>query len=84
MGARAGSQLHDRYDRHVRRARLFVEPAASQFRLLSAMEEALRLASLPGEDEGRVYYFRRVQVTDLPTSGDRGAWLERFQRALSA
>ena len=30
---------------------------------------------------GRSYYFRHLQVTDVPEDGDRHAWLEAFQRA---
>jgi hypothetical protein len=47
------------------------------------VEEGLRLASLPGETEGRVYYFRRLYIRGLPISGDRGAWLGAFQESLS-
>ncbi len=42
----------------------------------------MRLASLPGENEGRSYYFRRLRVTGLPASGLRDVWLDKFQRAL--
>ena len=76
-------QLRDRHDRRVRRARLCVSPGAPRHRLAFTVEEALRLASLPGEDEGRCYYFHRLRVSGLPASGDRSRWLEGFQRALS-
>lgn len=82
MDLRTVSQTRDRYDRHVRRTRLCVSAGAPRHRLAFAVEEALRLASLPGEDEGRYYYFRHLQVTGLPMSGDRASWLEIFQRAL--
>jgi hypothetical protein len=75
-------QMRDRYSRHVRRARLSVDSGAPQHRLAFAMEEALRLASLPGEHEGRSYYFRRLRISGLPANGDRNVWLEGFQRAL--
>ena len=78
-----GWQIEDRGSRHVRRARLSVKPNAPRHRLVASMEEALRLASLPGENEGRAYYFRRLRVTGLPDSGDRRAWLDAFERALS-
>jgi hypothetical protein len=74
--------MRDRYDRHVRRARLSVPPGASLHRLAFTVEEAMRLVSLPGENEGRSYYFRRLRVTGLPASGLREAWLDKFQRAL--
>lgn len=82
MQASTGWKMRDRYDRHVRRARLSVSPGAPVHRLASTVEEAMRLASLPGENEGRSYYFRRLRVTGLPASGLREAWLDKFQRAL--
>ena len=82
MDVRTVSQTRDRYDRYVRRTRLCISAGAPRHRLAFAVEEALRLASLPGEDEGRYYYFRHLQVTGLPMSGDRARWLEIFQRAL--
>jgi hypothetical protein len=82
MHASTGRQMRDRYDRQVRRARLSVPPGASVHRLAFTVEEAMRLASLPGENEGRSYYFRRLRVTGLPASGLRDVWLDKFQRAL--
>lgn len=66
----------------MRRARLCVSGDAPRRRLASRIEEALRLAVLPGESEGRAYYFQRVRVTGLPPDGDRHRWLTLFQRAL--
>src|SRR5579864_5828856 len=83
MDAWTARQPRDRYDRHVRRARLSVHSGAPQHRLAFAMEEALRLASLPGEHEGRSYYFRRLRISGLPANGDRNVWLEKFQLALA-
>jgi hypothetical protein len=83
MEAWTGWQMRDRYDRHVRRARLSVNPGAPPHRLSFMTEEALRLSSLPGENEGRVYYFRSLRVTGLPASGARELWLGQFQRALT-
>src|SRR5436309_16017325 len=71
-----------RTDRYVRRARLSLGADASERKLALATEEALRLCSLPGEEEGLVYYFRRLHVRGLPEDGDRGAWLRCFQSAL--
>ena len=82
MDVRTVPQPRDRYDRHVRRTRMCISAGAPRHRLAFAVEEALRLASLPGEDEGRHYYFRHLRVTGLPMSGDRARWLEIFQRAL--
>jgi hypothetical protein len=53
-------------------------------RLAFIAEESLRLCSLPGEREGRVYYFRRLHVRGLPEDGDRRCWFDAFQRALEA
>lgn len=50
--------------------------------LVFNVEEALRLCSLPGESEGKVYFFQRVHVGGLPENGDRRTWLEAFQNAL--
>ena len=73
-----------RNDRRIRTCRLRAGENASVHRLRFMMEEALRLASLPGESEGRVYYFRSVHVSGLPESGNRRAWLDAFQAALLA
>jgi hypothetical protein len=84
MMASTGWQIEDRGARQVRRALLCVGPGAPRHRLAASMEEALRLAVLPGESQGRVYYFRRVNVIGLPPDGDRRVWLDAFQRALMA
>jgi hypothetical protein len=47
------------------------------------MEEGLRLMSLPGEDQGRAYYFRSLRVTGLPPDGDRVVWQAKFQEAFN-
>jgi hypothetical protein len=41
----------------------------SRHRVSYALEEALRLANLPGEEEGRIYCFRSVSVAGI--AGDR-------------
>lgn len=76
-------QAQDRYDRHVRRARICAAPHVPARRLAFTIEEALRLASLPGENEGRRYYFRHLRVARLPVDGDRRVWLEQFQSTLT-
>jgi hypothetical protein len=83
MNSWTGRQPRDRSDRYVRRARLSVAAGAPARRLAFTMEEALRLATLPGENQGRSYYFRTVRLTGLPPGGDRAAWLERFQQVLN-
>jgi hypothetical protein len=66
----------------VKRARLILSSQAQRHKLAFLTEEALRLCTLPGEEEGRLYYFRRLRVTDLPEDGDRRAWLNAFQQAM--
>ena len=72
-----------RTDRRVRRGWLRIGPAAPRHRLAFAAEEALRLCALPGESEGRVYYFRRLFIAGVPEDGDRRRWLEAFQHGLT-
>jgi hypothetical protein len=60
-----------RSDRNVLRCQLKIRPGAPVHRLATALEEALRFASLPGESEGRVYYFRRLHIPNLPPDGNR-------------
>jgi len=74
--------IRNRNDRHVHRAQLRLSRGAPHHRLAFAVEEALRLVSLPGEDQGRMYYFRRLHVGGLPPGGDRGAWQASFQETL--
>jgi hypothetical protein len=83
MTSLIGRPTQDRYDRNVRRARILAAAGAPRHRLAFSVEEALRLASLPGEDEGRCYFFRRLRVSGLPPDGDRAIWLDRFQRTLN-
>src|SRR5271168_2123122 len=73
-----------RDDRHVLRGRMRVDAEAPRHRLAFNVEEALRLCSLPGEYQGRTYYFRRLRIDGLPEDGDRDAWLGAFQCALAA
>jgi hypothetical protein len=77
-----GARL-DRNDRHVRRSRLSLHHAGARARVEFALSETLRLVTLPGEDQGRVYYFRRVNVKDLPADGSRAIWLDKLQSAFS-
>ena len=72
-----------RNDRYVRRGRLSLGSHAPRHKLAFLAEESLRLCSLPGEAEGRVYYFRHLRVAGLPEEGDRRAWLDAFQAAMT-
>jgi hypothetical protein len=71
-----------RGDRNVQRVRMCLPEDVPQFRVSFAVEEALRLATLPGEDEGRAYYFRRVSLPALHSAAPRSRWIEAFQSAL--
>jgi len=71
-----------RTGRYVRKSRWSVGPSAPMHRLAFLAEESLRLCSLPGEREGRVYYFRHLRVSGLREDGDRRSWFDAFQRAL--
>src|ERR1700740_3303246 len=72
-----------RLDRHVRRSYVRMSEGDSRHRISYALEEALRLASLPGEEEGRIYCFRRLSVAGIPGEAIRGVWLDRIQHMLS-
>jgi len=83
MTLAAAERALGRTDRHVRRGWLRIGPAAPRHRVAFAVEEALRLCALPGESEGRVYYFRRLFIAGVPEDGDRRTWLEAFQHGLT-
>jgi hypothetical protein len=71
-----------RGDRTVQRVRLRLPAAAQPSRIRVALEEALRLAALPGEDEGRAFYFRRISFQNLPAAAPRSLWLHACQSEL--
>lgn len=71
-----------RLDRHVRRSVLRVSEGVSRHRIAYSLEEALRLAILPGEDEGRIYCFRRVSLSGISAEANRRVWMEQVQRVL--
>jgi hypothetical protein len=72
----------DRLDRHVWRSFVRMGAGTSRYRATCALEEALRLADLPGEREGRVYYFRRVSLGAIASQAGRQIWMDRVQRTL--
>jgi hypothetical protein len=82
MNQRLAPQL-DRLDRHVGRSYLRISEGVSRYRVTNTLEEALRLVVLPGEEEGRVYYFRRIALTGIPAQGSRQLWMDKLQQALS-
>jgi hypothetical protein len=83
MESMIGPQI-GRLDRHVRRSYLQIGESASRHRITYSLEEALRLANLPGEDEGRIYCFRRVSLSGIPAEANRRIWIEAMQQLLTA
>jgi hypothetical protein len=73
-----------RGDRIVGRVRMRLAPEASQTRVRLLLEEALRLATLPGEDQGKAFYFRRIALMNLPSAASREVWLESCNSALKS
>lgn len=69
-------------DRYVRKSRLRVASSAPVHTLAFLMEESLQLCRLPGEEQGRVYCFRRLHVRGLTENSSRNAWLDAFQAEL--
>jgi len=67
----------DRTARVVGRLRLSTEDRAAVTRTQSLVEEALRLTTLPGEDQGRVYVFRRLVFPSLNLRTDSRQWIGR-------
>jgi hypothetical protein len=82
MEARTAVQL-DRLDRHVWRSYVRMSAGTSRFRAANALEEAMRLADLPGEREGRHYYFRQVSLGSIAAQASRRIWMDRVQQTLS-
>ena len=72
-----------RLDRRVRRSFLRINEGDSRHRIAYSIEEALRLAHLPGEDEGRIYCFRRISLAGIPAESNRRVWMEAVQQVLA-
>ncbi len=84
LTSQIGAPQTGRLDRHVRRSYLRIGEDASRHRIAYTLEEALRLASLPGEEEGRIYCFRRVTLSGVPAGAMRRIWVDRVQQTLGA
>jgi hypothetical protein len=76
------TRQHDRTARRVRRGHLRLAANSSRGQAVFFLEESLRLASLPAEQEGRVYYFRRVSLPVLPSNASRHIWQAAVEAAL--
>src|SRR5271168_3811438 len=73
-----------RLDRYVGRSYLRISERASRHRVSCSLEEALRLAILPGEEEGRIYCFSRISLPAIPADASRRVWMDGVQHAMSA
>ena len=80
----ARNAVFDRSARQVRCLRLRTWDSGDRLRVQTMLEEALRLTTLPGEDQGRLYYFRRLRLPALPASGASGEWIARCAEHLLA
>lgn len=84
LAPQIGAPQTGRLDRQVRRSYLRIGENTSRHRIAYTLEEALRLASLPGEEEGRIYCFRRVSLAGVPAEAMRRIWVEKVQQTLNA
>jgi hypothetical protein len=71
-----------RLDRHVRRSYLHLGAETSRHRVAFSLEEALRLISMPGEEEGRIYCFRRMSLNGVEAEADRRVWIHVVGRVM--
>jgi hypothetical protein len=74
----------ERSARRVRLLRLRTPDTALRLRIQSGLEEALRRTSLPGEDQGRVYFFRRLRLPNLQADQPSLEWIARCSEQLLA
>ena len=75
-------ERYERSDRRVRHAGMTLPAGASEHRATFLIEEALRLMALPGEDQGRTYYFRRVALRGIASGAPLGEWIDRTQATM--
>jgi hypothetical protein len=74
----------DRGARHVGRLRMRAPDRSDRPRTQMLVEEALRLTTLPGEDQGRVYCFRRLRLPLLDEALPPRQWSLWCSQALVA
>ena len=74
----------ERSSRRVHLLRLRTPDTALRLRIQSGLEEALSRTSLPGEDQGRVYFFRRLRLPNLRADQPSLEWIARCSEQLLA
>ncbi len=76
------SPLRDRSARRVGVLAIRAPQRGLEARIQFLVEEALRLTTLPFEQEGRVYFFRRLRVPAFHLSSQPAAWIAGCSSAL--
>jgi hypothetical protein len=84
MNALIHQATYDRSARHVLRLRMRVPDSTARLRVQSMLEEALRLTTLPGEDQGRIYFFQRLHLPALDFRCSPAQWMARCSEHLLA
>src|SRR3954469_26070903 len=77
MISRGGHALVDRGARHIARLRLRAPDGCERPRAQMLVEEVLRLTTLPGEDQGRIYCIRRLRLPPLDPADAAPGWQRR-------
>lgn len=72
----------DRTDRYVDRCRVRADFHSSRTRITFCIEQALRLTTLPGENQGRLYFFRKVVLRGISPRGSLQEWSQALQPVL--
>ena len=74
------AQLRPARPRHVERSYLRISTGSPIIALPIRSKSRCGLAILPGEEEGRIYCFRRISLTGIPERGSRQLWIDQVQR----
>ncbi len=75
MGAALNPGLLDSGSRHVDRLRMRLPDPGLRLRVESSVEDALRVTTLPGEDQGRVYFFQRLRLPEFDLRLPSQRWI---------
>lgn len=76
--------MYEQDARHVLRLRMRLPDSALRLRVESMVEEALRLTTLPGEDQGRIYFFRQLELPIFDVRSSPQQWVARCSQQLLA